>query len=171
MNFFNRKVRHSEITSHESEISPNEEILYVAKAKYNRHENAAKNALFIRLRNISEITKIRFKKIKMRTRIEEYDEASFALLTGFLHMLNKALKGNPIVVGELSLKINQKDIEIHLSYLQGKEIKKLINKSYRTDFGTWKIYEANGICLSAFFNKETFNKKRDISSKERESHV
>jgi hypothetical protein len=158
-NFFKKKKRDLTIGDIVVDNTVSEEVLLVSKSNYNRYENEISKALKTKVSELTSKTQIQFRKIKINTRIEEYDELVLEIFSGLINQLTKKTNGKPLIIGELIVKADLTEVEFHLSYLHGSEVKLLIDKEFKTSFGTWKVYEGHGVCLSACFRKDLYRKR------------
>ena len=172
---FFRKNKNVEIETI-SEVTPEEsqEILFVSKAKYNRHGNKVKSELMSSVEQASANTNIFIKKIRLETRINEMDSLSYDLVTGLMYQISKKLNGEKLFVGELRVKSIGQDIEIHMSYLHGQMLESLLGRQFQTGFGLWRAYETsthesqaiNQKYISACFDKEKFRSQMEHQANE-----
>ena len=152
-----------------------EEILYLSKSKYNKYGTDLKNKLTIKLQEVMSTTKIKIKRVKMDSKIDEYDDLSFNLICGLLFQLNHRLKGESLFVGDLSIKAYGDEIEINMKHIQGQNFSAILNKEFQTGFGSWGFFENHSLCLVAKFSKEKYkefvSQSASASKAGRRNHV
>lgn len=175
MNLFTLFKTKKKIPLRQESVSPeaSEEIIHVFKCKRNKFEKNVAEKFKRTLLAVSENSKITFKRIKMDTRIGDYDNETFELVRGFFYQVDKMIKSEKIIIGSLIVKAMEDDVEIHLNYIQGVAINRYLNRKFKNDFGNWQVYEQNGVCVSAFFSKSAFslkkNERKSVSQKSQEA--
>lgn len=132
------------------------EILFVMKSQYNKYERSLREKFLNELEKVSQTTNMQFKNVRIQSRIGEYDNLSFELISGVLFQLNYKLGGKEISVRNLLVKVTEDTVDIEMSFMDSFRLKSFVGKTFRTSFGKWKIYQGESISLTASFNKKQY---------------
>lgn len=154
--FFKKKIDQTSKNEASQADFKSDQILYVAKSKYARAENELRSSLYPQLKRICEQTKTKIKNIKIKTKVGEYDQEAFQLITGLINQLSRKLSLAPIEIYLLELELDKNKVRIHAHSVQSESIGPLIGKKFNTGFGLWGVYEANGIQLQAHFEIDQY---------------
>lgn len=152
-----------------SDANKSEEILLISNAKNNRYERELRDRFMSQLNPTFVSTKIQIKKLKIQSRIDEYDDLSIELVSGLCYQLAQKLGHDAIYIGTLTIKAIQNNIEIQMSHLTSKNISFIANKRYKTGFGTWAVISADTTVLSAEFDKNRYLEFVNKSSQRNEA--